>query len=567
MAENHKVGSKKKLPISAAADESTSATNKKDGTENENKKQNESAPRVEDAREAVEAPTADEYPHGLSLFFIVVAIMLATFIISLDQTIVGTAIPKITDQFHGLDKVSWYGSAYFMTFGGFQTPLGKAYRYFNLKTTFLISLYIFEIGSLICGVAPNSNALIAGRAIAGLGGAGMATGGFTIIAFSSEPRRRPLFTGLVGSAYGLSAVAGPLIGGAFSDKVSWRWCFYINLPVGGLAAAIILIFFHTPNGAKPVKASLKEKVLNMDLVGVTLLMCLIICFILALQYGGQTKAWNSSDVIGLLIGFVAILIALVIWEYRQGERAMLVGRLLKRRSLWAPSTYMFFFAGSYFILLYYLPTYFQSIDDTSPVGSGVRNLPMVVTFSIAAIVAGAFVERTGIATPVMLVGAAIATVGTGLIYTWDIGTPTGKWIGYQILAAFGFIIPWLIPMNIAQANAKPQDMSTVTAYIFLSQTLGGAFSVSAAQSAFVNTMLKKLATTAPDINPMEVIATGATQIRTAFPDDINGIVLAYMEGLKATFAISVGMVGFACLMSFFTPWMRLHGSTGAAGFA
>jgi MFS family permease len=297
----------------------------------------------------------------------------------------------------------------------------------------------------------------------------MATGGFTIIAFSSEPKRRPLFTGLVGSAYGLSAVAGPLIGGAFSDKVSWRWCFYINLPIGGLAAAIILIFFHPPSGAKPIKAPLKEKILNMDLFGMSLLMCLIICFILALQYGGQTKNWNSSEVISLLVGFVAILVALVIWENYLGERAMLVGRLLKKRSLSAPSTFMFFFAGSYFILFYYLPTYFQSIDDTRPIGSGVRNLPMVVTFSIAAIIAGAFVERTGIATPVKLVGAAIATIGTGLIYTWDIGTPAGKWIGYQILAAFGSVIPWLIPMNIAQANTDPQDMSTVTAYIFREQ--------------------------------------------------------------------------------------------------
>jgi MFS family permease len=116
-----------------------------------------------------------------------------------------------------------------MTFGGFQTSWGKAYRYFDLKMTFLLSIFIFELGSLICGVAPNANALIVGRAIAGFGGAGMATGGFTIIAFSAEPKRRPLFTGLVGSSYGVSAVAGPLLGGVFSDKVSWRWCFYINL--------------------------------------------------------------------------------------------------------------------------------------------------------------------------------------------------------------------------------------------------------------------------------------------------------------------------------------------------
>ncbi|KAL4779877.1 major facilitator superfamily-domain-containing protein [Aspergillus varians] len=450
---------------------------------------------------------------------------------------------------HSPNKVSWYGSAYFMTYGGFQTSLGKAYRYFNLKTTFLVSLFIFEIGSLICGVAPNPNALIVGRAIAGVGGAGMATGGFTIIAFSSKPKRRPLFTGLAGSTYGLSAVSGLLLGGAFSDKVSWRWCFYINLPIGGPSAAI------------PIEATWKERLLNMDPVGVLMTMCLIICFILALEDGGQSKAWSSSVVIGLLVGFVAILIALVIWEYYQGERAMFVWRMLQKRCLWAPATYMVFLAGSYFIVLYYLPIYFQSIGNTSPIGSGVRNLPMVITFSIAAIIAGGFVERTDIATPVLLVGAAIAAIGTGLIYTWDIGTPTGKWIGYQILAAFGFVIPYLIPVNIAQANADPQDLSTATAIIFLFQTVGGAFSISAAQSAFVNTLTKKLATTAPNINPMEVIATGATQIHTVFPDDIDGILLAYMAGLKATFAISVGMVGFAVLVSFFSPWKRLHVDT------
>ncbi|KAL4927704.1 MDR family MFS transporter [Aspergillus undulatus] len=565
MAANLEVNSQAKLPVSTTGNESTSATEKEEEIETEKKKES----KKQDGFETSDTPSADEYPRGFALMYIVVAIMLATFLISLDQTIIGTAIPKITDQFGGLDKVSWYGSAYFMTYGGFQPSLGKVYRYFSLKGTFLVSLFIFELGSLICGVAPNPNALIVGRAIAGVGGAGMATGGFTIIAFSSEPKRRPLFTGLVGSAYGLSAVSGPLIGGAFSDKVSWRWCFYINLPVGGLAAAIIFIFFKSPKAAKPIQASWKEIILNMDLVGVTLTMCLVICFILGLEYGGQSRPWNSSTVIGLLVGFGLILITLLIWEFYQGERAMFVWRLFKRRALWAPSTYIFFLAGSYFILLYYLPIYFQSIGNTSPIGSGVRNLPMVITFSIAAIIAGAFVERTGLATQTMLAGSAIATIGTGLIYTWDISTPTGKWIGYQILAAFGFVIPYLVPMNIAQANATPADMSTVTATIFLFQTLGGAFSISAAQSAFVNTMIKELRSTAPNIDPMAVVTTGATQIRAVFtePDDIRGILLAYMAGLKATFAISVGMVGFAFLVGFFSPWRRLHGASESVGFA
>src|SRR5690349_7749709 len=136
------------------------------------------------------------------------------------QTIVATAIPRITDEFQGLEDVAWYGSAFFMTVGGFQSTWGKVFKYFPLKISFLIAIFIFELGSLICGVAPNSTALIVGRAIAGVGAAGIGSGAYTIIAFTAPPKTRPIFTGVVGTAYGIAAVVGPLIGGAFSDHVT-----------------------------------------------------------------------------------------------------------------------------------------------------------------------------------------------------------------------------------------------------------------------------------------------------------------------------------------------------------
>jgi MFS family permease len=215
-----------------------------------------------------------------------------------------------------------------MTFGGFQSTWGKFFKYFPLKTYFIAAMAIFEAGSLICALAKSPTTLIIGRAIAGFGGAGIATGAFTIIGFAAEPRKRPQLIGVTGATYGIAAVLGPLLGGVFSDKVTWRWCFYINLPIGGLAALMVLIFFRTPGGAKPVRASWKEKLLQMDLVGVALVMALIVSYLLALEYGGQSKAWNSSVVVGLLVGSFALTVTCVFWEINLGERAMIVPRLV-----------------------------------------------------------------------------------------------------------------------------------------------------------------------------------------------------------------------------------------------
>ncbi|KAI1264694.1 major facilitator superfamily protein [Xylariaceae sp. FL1019] len=237
---------------------------------------------------------ATEYPQGLRLATVVVALVLSLFLISIDLTIVSTAIPRITDEFQSLQDVAWYGSAFFITIGSFQSTWGKAYKYFPLKVTFLLSIFFFELGSLICGVAPTSTALIVGRAIAGLGAAGVSGGTYTIIAFTAKPEKRPIYTGILGATYGIASVVGPLVGGVLTDRATWRWCFYINLPIGAVSAAIIFVFFKTPPASKPEDASLVEKIRQMDLPGTALLMGAVISYILALQYGGQSHAWTSS---------------------------------------------------------------------------------------------------------------------------------------------------------------------------------------------------------------------------------------------------------------------------------
>jgi MFS transporter, DHA2 family, glioxin efflux transporter len=419
---------------------------------------------------------------------------------------VATAIPKITDEFNGLGFVSWYGSAFLMCVGGFQATCwsislhfrrretadeyvgGKVYKYFSLKAAFLVAMFLFELGSLICGtssshrlstasaditnsgVAPNSQAFIVGRAISGVGAAGLGSGCYIIIAFAVPPRRRPLYTGILGASFGIASATGPLLGGALAGEVSWRWCFYINLPIGGASAAVIFLFFHAPRTAK-VKTSLQEKLLQLDLLGTLLVMGAIVSFLLALQYGGQSANWASPTVVGLLVGFVLIMAAFVIWEIFQGERALVPLRLMKQRPVYVSGIYAFTLIGGYYLVLYSLPIYFQSVDGATPTESGINNLPLILAVSVCTIISGALISAYGRIAPIQAASAVIVAVGSGLLYTLDTTPALGRSIAFQLVCGIGWGFAIQSHIIRAQASVKAADMSTATSIILRKRKL------------------------------------------------------------------------------------------------
>lgn len=375
------------------------------------------------------------YPSGLKLAALMASTFISMFLVALDRLIISTAIPQITDDFRSQTDIGWYGSAFMLTNCAFQLSFGKLYTFYSVRHVFITAIAFFEVGSAVCGAAPNSTAFILGRAIAGVGSAGIMSGAITVIVYAVPLHKRPMYQGLFGAVFGIASVVGPLLGGALTSNVSWRWCFYINLPFGGVAMVLIYVLLQIPDRAT-THLPHRQKLAQLDSLGLLFFLPAIICLLLALQWGGARYAWGSARVVALLVLAGVLLAGFVLVQVLKPDTATVPPRILLQRSILAGAWATFALGASMMIIVYYLPIWFQAIQHVSAVQSGIRLLPMVLPMVLASVLTGALTARLGYYTPFMILGTVLLTIGAGLLTTLQVNTSEGKWFGYQVLVSY-----------------------------------------------------------------------------------------------------------------------------------
>ncbi|KAG8797492.1 hypothetical protein FRC17_007729, partial [Serendipita sp. 399] len=388
----------------------------------------------------------------------------------------------MSSEFHALEQLTWVVSTYFLTQAGLMLWFGQLLTIVSSKSVFLACIIIFESGSLICALAPNINVLIFGRAIQGVGGSGGYVSILTIISQMAKLELRPILLASFGGVFGIANIFGPLLGGVFTDRLTWRWCFWINLPFGGVSLAAVFAFlpFHPPlPSALHQNKTLFQKWASMDWIGTVLALGMTVSLLLPLTWGGVARPWNDRVVIALFVLAGVLFILLILWERRLGPSAMMPLSILMRKTQLSATFASFTLMMLSIIATYYLPFFYQS-KGRSAEQSGLDILPMMLAMVAGSASSGYLNKVTGRYVPFLIAGPVLASIAGGLFFTIDEHTSKAKLIGYQVLFGFGEGMAFHQPLIAIQADyAKEADLipqaSSLLTYI---QLLGAVCGIS-----------------------------------------------------------------------------------------
>ncbi|KAG9319484.1 hypothetical protein KVV02_000084 [Mortierella alpina] len=484
-----------------------------------------------------------------------VGLAMATFLASLDGTIIATALPKIASDFKAQSQMSWVATAYLLTYNAFQPLYGKFSDIFGRKIMILFASVTFMAGSAGAGGATTMTMLIVFRAIQGLGGSGLLSIVLIIISDIFPLEQRPKYQSIIWSVFGISSVVGPLLGGVFVQQITWRWCFLINLPLGVVTIASVLMFLRLPFE----RQELKKQLARIDYLGTFLIIVAVICLLLPITWGGTTYAWNSPVIIALFC-VAAVLIGLLMWVESRAIEAIIPPRLFLNKTVSVLFGVNFLTGMAFLGVIFYAPIYFQVVQGVGATASGLHLMPMVLGLVISSIASGAAMAKIRDYRIFIWVGTVMVAVGVGLCVLLDAESGMGQQIGFLLIVGLGIGLILQTCMLAAQAAVEKEDMAVVTALCGFMNSIGGGIGIAMCSALFNNHLTAnfvKLPLDALAVIAEFNIAESITAVQD-LPGPVKVLVVeAYVNTFQFIFKCITPIACCAFLLSLFIRKLRV----------
>ena len=480
--------------------------------------------------------------HGRKLALVFTGLMLVMFMAALDSTIVATALPTIAGDLGGLNHISWVTTAYLLAQTVVTPIYGKLGDQYGRRIVLQVGLVIFLIGSALCGLSHSFPELIAFRAFQGLGGGGLMVSAQAAVGDVVAPRQRGRYQGLFGAVFGVATVIGPLIGGTLTTNLSWRWIFYINLPIGVLALVVLALTF-------PSVATRTQH--RIDYLGAGLLALALAALVLLVSLGGTTYPWASPQEIGLGAVSLVALGAFVLAEHRAAEPVLPL-RLFKNQVFVSAGIVAFFLGFAMFGTITFLPLYFQVVRGASPTGSGLDLLPLIAGLLITSIVGGQIVSHTGKYRVFPITGTAIITVGLFLLSGLSPETSTLEAAGFMFVTGFGIGLVMQVLVVAVQNAVGYEDLGVATSGNTLFRNIGSSVGTAVIGTIFATELARRLRSAFPHAPASQLNTSHLNSATLAhLPPDIHA---AYLAAFAGSLDTAFKVAGFVSIIAFVSSW-------------
>ncbi|KAI2613388.1 MFS general substrate transporter [Hypoxylon sp. NC1633] len=498
-----------------------------------------------------ESPPAPKRSRA-KIILTVVSLCLAVAVAALDVTIVTTALPTIVSSFGSEAGYTWIGSSFILAHTVSTLIWGAVSDIFGRKPIILIAVIIFFAGSLVCAVVRQIDLFILGRAVQGVGAAGMQTMVYIIICDLFSLRDRGLYLAIISLIWAVASALGPVLGGVFASRLNWRWCFWINLPVSGIVFMVLFVFLNVTTAQTPILSGLK----SIDWTGSILIICSTLMVLLGLDFGGTTYPWASPTVICLILFGCIVAACFILNEWKVAQNPILPLRLFSPSSLAAYGV-RFCHAYVFMGIAYYIPLYSQSVLGANALTSGIYLLPFIVSLSLSAAGTGIFIQKTGRYLPLMQVGIVIMLLGIGLFIDLSFRKDLAKLFIFQILGGIGVGMNSEGPVLAAQATAPVKDTAAIAAAMAFTRSISTVISIVIGGVVFRNEMagqnvklVKELGSQLASKFSGQSATINVNDIGT-LPDAQQLIVRqAYFGSLRTVWIMYVACAGVAMLLVF-----------------